>query len=71
MSIELRLANEDEHEIYFDMPFSATPFLSASASKTVLAPGETSAVLPTFSQPEPEPEPEPEPQPQPQPQPQP
>ena len=26
----LRLANEDEHEIYFDMPFVATPFLSCS-----------------------------------------
>eukprot|EP00320_Phaeocystis_rex_P017773 CAMPEP_0119096958 /NCGR_PEP_ID=MMETSP1178-20130426/174577_1 /TAXON_ID=33656 /ORGANISM="unid sp, Strain CCMP2000" /LENGTH=49 /DNA_ID= /DNA_START= /DNA_END= /DNA_ORIENTATION= len=43
--IELRLANEDEHEVYFDMPFSATPFLSASASKTVLGPGEATEVL--------------------------
>ena len=51
VTIELRLANEDEHEVYFDMPFSATPFLSASASKTVLAPGETSEVLLTFSPP--------------------
>ena len=45
VSVDLRLANEDEHEIYFDMPFVATPFLSATASKSVLAPGETSEVL--------------------------
>ena len=51
-TLELRLANEDEHEVYFDMPFTATPFLSATTSKTVLAPGEVSEVLLTFSPPE-------------------
>ena len=47
----LRLANDDEHEVYFDLPFTATPFLSVVADRTVLAPGEHAEVLLTFTPP--------------------
>ena len=45
------LANEDEVEVYFDLRFENTPYLSAAVSRTVLPPGEHAEVTLTFSPP--------------------
>jgi len=50
-STVLTLTNQDESEVYFDLNFDDTPFLSASASRTVLPPGEHSEVSLVFSPP--------------------
>jgi len=47
----LRLSNDDENEVYFDMPFEGNAFLSATASRTVLAPGDEAEVTLVFSPP--------------------
>ena len=48
----LRLANQDEQEIYFDMPVDATPFLDVSVDRTTLMPGEHAEVTLVFAPPE-------------------
>lgn len=48
---QLQLLNEDEGEVYFDMPFDESPFLSASVDRTTLAPGEHATVLLSFAPP--------------------
>ena len=45
----LLLTNNDEHEVNFELQLDPVPWLSASAPRAVLAPGEQSEVSLTFS----------------------
>ena len=45
----LTLVNEDEHEVYFDMPYDPDDFLTASVDRTTIAPGEFATVSVAFA----------------------
>jgi len=51
VSTTLTLVNEDEHEVYLDMPFDAEDFLSATLDRTTIAPGEFATVQLEFAPP--------------------
>jgi len=45
----ITMTNQDDNEIYFDMNFEDTPYLTAKVSRSVLVPGDHSEVALTFS----------------------
>jgi len=47
----LTLVNEDEHEIFLDMPFDAEDFLTATVDRSTIAPGEYATVHIVFAPP--------------------